>query len=415
MEWPMPRSNADRLALDDGIPVRAQPYETTRGLGLWGEEEVAAGLEVLRSRSLFRYYGPRTPARAEEFERRFAARTGTSQAVAVSSGTAALTCALVGLGIPEGAEVIVPAVTFIGCVNAVVWARGVPVFAEVDDSLTLAPSALAEVVTDRTFAVMPVHLGNVAADMDPIMDTAARHGLKVIEDAAQAAGVGFGGRPVGGIGDVGAFSFQLDKNITAGEGGALVTDREDVADRARRYQDQGGQFTNSRGAVRGRPGDEAFLGVNLRITELSAALLGVQLDRLDAMLERMREISRVVRAGLAHRPLCWRRVPDEAGSGGDLTLLLDSRLHARRFRSALVAEGIPAYTLYDGRPVYAHPSVRAGRTAWGHAWSRVNRCRSSEDLLGRSVTVGLGSRMTDQDVEDVIHALDKVAGAMTPG
>lgn len=276
----------------------APRYEPTRGLALWDVAEENAALEVLRSRSLFRYYGPNLLRRTDAFEDRFADLVGTRHAVAVSSGTAALAAALVGLGIPAGAGVVIPAVTFVGCVNAVVWARGVPIFAEVDDTLTLDPTTLEERITDRTFAIMPVHLANVAADLDPLLTVARRYGLRVLEDAAQAAGVRYRGRRVGSVGDAGAFSFQMEKNITAGEGGAVTTSDPLVHQRVQQYQDQGGQFTTSRGEERGGQAVEPIVGANLRMTELAAALLAVQMERLDPMLERLRGIARYVRAEL---------------------------------------------------------------------------------------------------------------------
>lgn len=389
-------------------------YEPLRGLALWGEEEKAAALEVLESRSLFRYYGPALQRRVEQFEERFAALHQAPHAVAVSSGTAALTCALIGLGIPEGGEVIVPSATFIGCVNAVVAARGIPVFADIDESLTLDPTVWEQCVTERTFAVMPVHLNNAAADMDPILAVARKHGIRVLEDAAQACGVSYRGRPVGSIGDAGAFSFQLEKNITAGEGGAVVTADPEVHDRVIRYQDQGGQFTTSRSGERGGAG-EAFLGANLRMTEIAGALLSVQLERLTPMLRRLRDIARTVRADLADLELQWRRLPDEEGSGGDLTVLLDNRMAARRFVTALTASGIPAATLYSGRLVQQNPAVRDGRTAWGVAWDATARLRASEAVLGRSVTVGLGATMTDDDVAHLVASLRTAAEAARKG
>ncbi|MFF9063496.1 DegT/DnrJ/EryC1/StrS family aminotransferase [Streptomyces sp. NPDC014882] len=382
-------------------------YETWRALALWGEEEEAAALEVIRSRSLFRYYGPDLRHRTDLFETAFSEAAGVPHTVAVSSGTAALTAAMIGLGIPAGAEVIVPAVTFVGSVGAVVAARGIPVFAEVDDSLTLDPALLEERITERTWGVMPVHLNNAAADMEPILEVARRHGLRVIEDAAQAAGVRYGGRPVGSLGDAGAFSFQLDKNITAGEGGAVTTTDADVYDRVARYQDQGGQFTTSKGATRGTGDSPPFVGVNLRMTELTAAVLSAQLPRLAPMCRRLRDVARQVRGEIADLPVRWRRLPDEEGSGGDLTLFLDSRLQARAFVAGLNAAGVPAHTMYQGQPVTANRAVREGRTPWGVEWERPPRHRISEGLLGRSVTVGLGAAMTDEDVDAVVTAFRK--------
>lgn len=380
-------------------------YEPMRGLSLWGKEEEEAAIEVLTSRSLFRYYGPAHLSRVEKFETAFAEHVGTPYSTAVSSGTAALTCALIGMGIPPGAQVIVPAATFVGCVNAVVAARGIPVFAEIDESLTMHPTEWESLITERTFAVMPVHLSNAAADLDPILSIASRHGLRVLEDAAQACGIRYHGRRCGSIGDAGAFSFQLEKNITAGEGGAVTTANPEIADRVVRYQDQGGQFATSFHSERGGGGGADFIGTNLRMTEIAGAILAAQLAKLDSMLLRLRDVARTVRAELSDLELDWRHLPDEEGSGGDLTVLLASRLAARRFSTALSEQGIPAGTMYQGSTVQQNPAVRAGRTAWGTEWAPPSRLRKSEALLGRSVTIRLGAQMTDSDTERLIAAV----------
>ena len=401
------------IALNDPTsPTMPARYEPMRGLALWGEEEVAAGHEVLKSRSLFRYYGPALQHRVEEFETRFGAAHEVPHVVGVSSGTSALTCALIGMGMPAGAEVIVPAATFIGCVSAIVAARGVPVFADIDESLTLDPTAWESLITERTFAVMPVHLNNAAADMDPVLAVARQHGIRVLEDAAQACGVRYRGRPVGSLGDAGAFSFQLEKNITAGEGGAVTTCDPLVHDRVARYQDQGGQFFTSRSGERGGTAGGPFLGANLRMTEIAGAVLSVQLGRLPGMLTRVRDIARRIRKELSGSDVTWRALPDEEGSGGDLTLLTENRMAARRLVTRLTAAGVPAATLYQGRMVYQNPAVSAGRTAWGTEWTPPARLRTSEALLGRSVTVGLGATMTE---DDVAHVIDSLRDAVAPG
>jgi 8-amino-3,8-dideoxy-alpha-D-manno-octulosonate transaminase len=423
-----------RLAIDGGAPVRSHPYETEKGLTYLSEdEEIDAVTKVLRSRSLFRYYGPDLRCTTEAFEKRLAEIMGARYAVGVSSGTAALQCGLVGLGVEDGDEVIVPAVTFIATVGAVVWARAVPVFAEVDESLTLAPKSFEAAITDKTKAVIPVHLSNVACDMDAIMAIARRHNIAVLEDAAQAIGVSYRGRMAGSIGDAGAFSFQLSKNITTGEGGALITDDFGVFDRARRYQDQGGQFTTSHGEIREHrtrgdiaspaepPSGEAFIGANLRMTEIAGALAGAQLTRLEPIVATMRARAQSIRQRLSDLPVDWRRIPDPDGEGGAVTMFFQDEDTAVRFSDALCAEGIPAGRVYAGRPVYSNPAILNRRTAWRtgcpfncaeHPTERryfMGMCPRSEDLLARSLSIGIGPRMTEEDADDVVRAVRKVA------
>jgi 8-amino-3,8-dideoxy-alpha-D-manno-octulosonate transaminase len=378
--------------------VAVREYDQRRGASLWGEAEIAAAGSVLRAGTMFRYADREGPGRVQELERLIVARAGGGHALATSSGTAALVCALVGLGVGPGQEVIVPAVTFLACVNAVAAVGAVPVFAEVDDSLTLDPASLDALVGPRTRAVMAVHLGNVAADLDPILEFAGRHGLRVLEDAAQAVGVTYRGVAVGAIGDAGIYSFNDEKNVATGEGGALLTADPGVHARALAYHDQGGQFSIFKGNVREHDATEPFLGQNFRMTEMAAAIAMVQFERLDAMLARLRGAARLVRAS-AGSGVQWRRIPDPEGEGGDLTMLLPSRRAALLRVRALRAHGIPGTLVYGGAPVYANAAVRAGRTAWGMAWSEPARCPRSERLVGGAVSVPLGASLSEDDVE----------------
>ena len=415
---------SEGLAINGGSPVRTEPLDTSHGLGYIGESEIDAALQVLRSRSLFRYYGPNFLERANRLEDGLQKRFGVGHAVALSSGTAALQAGLVGIGVEEGDEVIVPAVTFIATVGAVVSVRAVPVFAEVDSSLNLDVGSFEANITEKTRAVIPVHLANAAADMDPIMDMARRHGMRVLEDAAQAIGVTYKGRPVGTIGDAGAFSLQLEKNVTSGEGGILLTNDFAVYDRAVRYQDQGGQFTTSRGDVREHASGEPFIGVNLRITELAAAIAEVQLGRLDEIVGSSRQVASTIRQRLGDLPVDWRQLPDEEGEGGTVTMFLQSADSARAIGKALRAEGIPAGQMYGGRPVYSNPAILEQRTAWSvgcpfnclqHPTSRryyMGLCPRSEELLGRSLTIPVGPRLAPGDVDQVVEAVRKVASAL---
>ena len=415
-----------RLAIDGGPPLREAFPPMGKGMTLLGDEERDAVLEVLDSRSLFRYYGPDLRRKVEAFERAACELLGADHAVATSSGTAALRCALAAVGVGCGDEVIVPAFTFIATVNAVVAAAAVPVFAEIDDTLGIDPADVEAKITSRTAAIIPVHLDNGACDLDPLMEIARRHDIAVIEDAAQAMGATLHGRALGTIGDLGCFSLQLEKNVTSGEGGLVVAGDEELWLRAARYQDQGGQFVTSTGGSRGGEVESHFVGENLRMTEIAGAIADVQLRKLPGLLERQRRNQRRVLAHVGEVPgLSWRRLPDPAGDGGSsVNFFAPDASTARRMVKALRAERVPAGQLYNGQPVYLTPSIVAKATASGKGgpWNCAEHptdveygpglCPRTEDLARRSVIVPIGAAYTERDCDDVAAGIAKVAGGL---
>ncbi|MFO7166766.1 MAG: DegT/DnrJ/EryC1/StrS family aminotransferase [Chloroflexota bacterium] len=410
------------LALNGGTPAVGRALNRYKGAAAIGDEEKRAVMEVLESQSLFRYYGPRPLHKVAAFEQAFARYLGAAHALAVSSGTAALRLGLAALGVGPGDEVIVPAVTFIASVGAVVAARARPVFAEVDELMQLDPADLERRLTRRTKAIMPVHLSGVAADMDPILEFARANGLKVIEDAAQSCGSRYKGRPVGTIGDVGCFSFQLEKNITSGEGGALVTNDPETFRRAAIYSDQGGQFWTSHAGVRDNFGGQPVIGENLRMTEIAGAILGCQLAKLDPLLDAIARNTAVLRGAVAE--IDGLEVPQPAPERdrhalGALFYLPDGAT-ADRVAEALRAEGVPAAKVYGGQPVYAAKQILNQWTITGgcpfdcpHAFPEpityhMGMCPRTEDRLARAISIAVGPFYTEEDLDDIITGVRKV-------
>lgn len=387
----------------------------SKGASLLGQEEADAVAAVIRERALFRYKGDLATGAVADFERAACAALGCTYAVAVANGTAALRCALAALGVGPGDEVIVPAFTFIATVNAVVTVGAVPVFAEVDDTLGLDPTDLDAHITDRTGAIIVVHLENVAADLDALLPIATRHGVPVIEDTAQSFGASYHGRALGTFGQVGTFSLQQEKNITAGEGGLVVSDDERLYLRATRYSDQGGQFVTSYMSMRGDELTEPFAGENLRMGELAGAVAGVQLGRLPHILGQMRaNKARILDAVGTVDGLVRRRVLDPEGDGGSsITWFLPDAPTAKRFAASLRDEGVPCAQMYRGRPVYLTPSVVDRRTAWGafdtDRTYGEGLCPRTEALVARSVIVPVGVGFSDDDCEFVGTTVRKVA------
>jgi 8-amino-3,8-dideoxy-alpha-D-manno-octulosonate transaminase len=372
---------------------------------------------------LFRYYGPNLLHKVETFERAAKELLGVAHAVATSSGTAALRAGLAALGVGCGDEVVVPALTFAATVNAVVTSAAVPIFCEIDDTLGLDPADLERTITPRTAAIIPVHLDNGACDMGAIMAVARRHAVPVLEDAAQAMGVTYKGVALGTIGDVGAFSLQLEKNVTSGEGGLLVSKDEDLILRAACYQDQGGQFVTSSGGGRARDTVAPFVGENLRMNELAGAIAEVQVRRLPGLLADQRAAKQRILEALGDLELTFRRDPGGDG-GSSIGIFLPDAKKARRFVEAAHAEGVPVVQLYGGRPVYLTPAIMAKRTASGKGgpWNCAEHptsveygpglCPRSEDLASRSVLIPCNAAYSVADCNDVAAAVHKVIAAI---
>jgi dTDP-4-amino-4,6-dideoxygalactose transaminase len=417
---------ADRLAIEGGAPARRRPDPPMYpGGNLLGAEEERAVVEVIRSKRLFRYYGPNPgPSQAAALEEAFAKHMGARHAAAVTSGTASLICALMGVGIGPGDEVIVPAYTWIASASAVAMVGAIPVLAEVDESLTLDPLDVARKITPRTRAILPVHMRGVPAAMDALADLARERGLKVIEDVAQANGGSFCGRRLGTLGDVGCFSLQFNKIITSGEGGLVITNDDAVQTRVLMLQDVVGGQRNK------VPPDQILLGMNFRMPELTAAVALVQLGRLDGLLEAMRERKRVLKAGMAEALAAaggtFRAVNDPEGDAAiALIFFLPNTAQADWVVRALEAENIGADTMY--RPdevdyhVYAHwqPilgqrtwTVQGGPWRWGEPTSySKDMCPRTLDLLGRAVHLNVNPLLDMGEIEETLEGLNKVLRA----
>ena len=295
--------------------VRRSRGDNMPGPGYYwmGEDEEREILELIRARHLFRYGDEGDAAfkhRVKSLEEEVATTFGVRYALAVSSGTAALITALSAAGIGPGDEVIVPGYTFIASMSSVIFCNAVPVLAEVDDSLTLDPADVERKITEHTRAVLPVHMIGNPCDLEALKALADTHGLLIVEDAAQAFGGSYNGRRLGTIGLVGAYSFNFYKTINAGDGGMVVTDDEELYQRAFAFHDQG-HLPLRTGVEVGR---RAVIGQNFRMGELSAAVLLAQLRKLDRILQRLRELKARFKKRIEDLPgLSFRRLNDPKG------------------------------------------------------------------------------------------------------
>ncbi|MCR9226605.1 MAG: DegT/DnrJ/EryC1/StrS family aminotransferase [Flavobacteriaceae bacterium] len=279
------------------------------GFELFGDKERKEVQDVMDSGVLMRYGfdGIRNGHwKTKELEEGLSKRMESKYAHLVSSGTAALTVALASAGIGAGDEVIMPTFTFVASFESILTLGAVPILVDIDDTLTLKPEAVEKAITSRTKVVMPVHMCGSMADLDALKDLCDKHSLLLLEDACQAIGGSYRGKPLGSIGDLGCFSFDYVKTITCGEGGAVITNNQDYYENAHKYSDHGhDHIGNNRGAE-----EHPFLGYNFRISEMNAAVGVAQLARLDEFLAIQKRNYTILREALSDIPeVVFRTVP----------------------------------------------------------------------------------------------------------
>ena len=381
-----------RLAIDGGNPVRTKPWPIWP---VFGDEERSRLLAVFESGKWF--YGERV----QEFENAFAAAHDARFGITATSGTTALEAALIGLGVGPGDEVIVPPYSFIATASCVLKVGALPVFADVIlDTLNLDPDDVRRRITRRTKAIIPVHFAGLPCDMDRLGEIAAEHDLRILEDACHSWGSRWKGKGIGAIGDCGAFSFQMSKNMTAGEGGIVITDREDLADTIRSYTNVG----------RGKDTPwyyHRLLGSNLRLTELQAAILLGQLTRLVDHTAIRQENARYLHGKLDELPGVYHQAEDERAdprayhlytvrvSRDELGITRDQMVDALRSEGIPCSPGYP-HTLYRN-PVFQELGMGSVT------------CPNAELLARDLVWFGHSTLLAErEDMDDIARGFEKV-------
>lgn len=305
------------------------------GYELWSDAERKELMEVVESGVLMRYGfdGARNGHwKAKELEAAICQKFGCHYAQLLSSGTAALTTAMAALGIGAGDEVIIPSFTFVASFEAILSVGAVPVLVDVDETLTLSPGAVRAAITPKTKCVMPVHMCGSMADLESLQAICKEHGLLLIEDACQSIGASYKGKMLGTIGDAGTFSFDYVKTMTCGEGGAVMTNREDVYLKCDGFTDHG---HDHRGVDRGAD-LHPFLGYNFRISELHAAVGLAQVKRVDEFIAINRRNHSLLKEILSAIPqISFRKIPDP---NGDSCTFLSWFLPTEELTRAAVAE-----------------------------------------------------------------------------
>ncbi len=377
------------------------------GSELIGKEEANALVEVIERGGVFFRYGfdekRHGVYKVAEFEKEFAQYTGTEYALATCSGTAAVRVALAALGIGLGDEVITQAFTFVATVEAIIESGATPVIAEVDKSLNLDPEDFRTRITNRTKAVIPVHMLGVPARMDEIMKIAREHSIAVLEDSCQACGSGYKGKKTGTIGAIGCYSFDYVKTITTGEGGMVVTDDERLYKQASYFHDHGHEHRTD--VPRGKD-SHSYTGFNYRMNELQGALGIVQLGRLDYVLSQQRKNKKQIKDAISSRKdIEFRDLPDEEGDGGDtLIFFLQNDKKAQELEKTLTEKGIGTKILPSALDWHY-----AGR--WHHMKGKITPVGETlvktGELLNRAIAIPISVKMTQEEIQKTIDAIAK--------
>src|SRR5437764_2107177 len=427
---------SEQPAIDGGTPVRTEPLPLEfPGVHYLGEEETEAALRVLGRRSLFRYYGIDLGRQAESLESEFAQFVGVAHAVAVSSGTGALVTALSALGVGPGQEVISPAYLWVSVAAAVVNQGAIPVLADIDETFCLDPAEGTKCITGKTAGIIAVHMSGAPADIKPIQKIARDRGVFLLEDCAQCNGGSVDGQKVGTFGDMATFSFQMNKNMTCGEGGCVVTNDPKLQRRAVACHDLGYARDESGRLIFDRP-DLRLWGKGYRMDELRASMARAQLRKLHGTIEHMRRSKYRVREALEAFPqVGLRKIVDPQGDTGCflITTYPDAPT-AERVNRALRAEGIVTgsqgvsgivMTAWGLHVYYNNVSltIRTSADSGGFPWNLAENaglvrdygkgtCPVADSLFERSILLAIPSCLTRQDEDDIIRAFDKVLRAL---
>lgn len=390
-----------------------------------GETEKEQIHEVLETGILFRYEFDKERKghyKVAEFEEKFAQYTGAVYAHAVTSGTAALRVALAALGVSPGDEVITQGFTFVATFEAIIEAGAVPVPAEIGKTLNLDPDDFREKITEKTKAVIPVHMLGSPAHIQDIIKIAREHNVKVLEDTAQAIGAAVGGKKLGTWGDMGTYSFDFYKTLTTGEGGMVVTNDPELYTRASQYADHGHDHNPDVGrALEGR----SFLGFNYRMGEIQGAIGLAQLAKLDQMIERQRQNQELIRETLESLEGVEMRELPEHGKDTftHVCFFVENAQKAVAFQKGLAAKGVQAIYFKDNlwhylpnwehilhkKTIWAGPHPFGGPIYGKDFGYSPDMLPKSDAILERLLVIPVSLQMDEGKIRDIVMELQAVA------
>lgn len=372
-----------------------------------GKAEEDAVISVLRSKQLMRCRGGEG-GWTDQFEENLKDKFKAGNVATVTSGTAALITAMAALGVGPGDEVIVPAYTWVASALAPLAVGAIPVLADVDETLTLDPNDLELKITEYTKAIIPVHMINLPCNMDAIMAIARKRNLLVCEDACQAMGVLYKNKRLGTIGDAGAYSFNQFKNISCGEGGALVTSDAKTYARALLFHDIGAFTRNYAASIK----EPFFPGVNYRVSEIQGAILVEQLKRLDKILLDIQNKRRIMAEILSQTDKFKIVKHNDDDSAVGLAIIFNTKEEALAFkekhdRGLLINSGYHVYTNWEplrGKRCF-HPEMNPFN--WAHRTIEYNEdtCPRTLDILSRSMQIPIPYQATEDEIRSIAEKL----------
>lgn len=420
-------NNKETLAINGGNPVRSDPLPSPYlGVNVMGDEELKLLTEVIIKQSPFRAYGKNPPHMVDDFESLTREYFKMPYSLATTSGTSALCCAMAGLEIGYGDEVIIPSLGWYSDFNAPVLFGAIPVFADINRSLNLDPEDFERKITKRTKAVIVIHFQGATTDMDKILDIAKKYNIKVLEDCAQACGTAYKNRKVGSLGDVSIFSFQQNKVISAGEGGLLLTKNAKIFERSVRYHDLG-MF---RPAFKKQSQDEhfqQFAGCQFRMSELTGAVLIAQLKKLDShILDITRNYHKKLKKQLTTEcdGIKFRQTGDDEGEAGTaLYIDFDNAEKVEWVNKALLAEGIHSspcsscLNLLHVDYIQKKRQVHINMPPFGKGYLGETvqyypeLCPNTDKIINSMVCVPVSQNYSDNDVNDIARAIIKIWNA----
>lgn len=379
------------------------------------DEEANTLMDVIKNGSMFRYYGVKPPSYVDKFENTARQYYNVKHTLGINSGTGALIASMTALDIGPGSEVIIPAFLWVATVGAVVQCGAIPVLCEVDGSLNIDPLDLEKKINGRTKLIVPIHMAGVPCEMDRIMEIANRHKIPVLEDCAQCNGGSYKRKKVGTFGKMGIFSLQLNKNMTCGEGGLIITDDEKLYNRAFSAHDMGMIRKNGRLAL---PDDYAIMwGAGRRMNEMCGAVASVQIKKLPSIIKKMKDSKTQIKKLLENIPrLEFRKIADAEGDTGPFLIFsLENEKKAKTAVEKIKEKGIHSVSriseyglhIYYNIPALVNKiPVSSAGNPWKLEANKNNRydyskgaCPRSDELFSRSILMPIPSCLTEEQEE----------------